>query len=683
MFGSNLVRSPSLFAQCAVTWTAQSLGPMSWWRIEIALLIMWSHAPCPYFRPGHVPLSPAPDTEAMGRCPPALSDKLAVNALMPDEATDRQGNCGIDAFARSLTTQMKDRNSAGSSEGARNRRNLKKSVNKVEQLALLRHVGVSWLEANASETIWQGMTVSKLCSIVSGWSFPEYLAKMRKDQEWVDTAFLHALGRAHGVNVVIFQAHTDETLVGEGLADVAEHGAGAGIAVPVALVNDHHFWGVLPCADEVAVDPVDKGDHAALRSHLGDGFKGKGLCSNPKPNPKGQGPCPDPSECDDAAAQEDGEPPEVAFPEVNPPTNSAVAIEAELEMCVALATWEPWNTPSAALLQAIERTHQARGDARSTPDIATTCERRAEAIMEIAYEKAHFADIPPRLRYQKLARMRLHGCPRWQRSHHAQDIFSLCTGISSVAALSQSLHEGNCARHNKTHGPGNPQCGGMAGLSVTMVYNWRVLWWSLPKVRRKEHLLSMFVKSLHAHRAKGIPDERWRMQYTFLGMNVCRDAFLSLTGLGASTLQSARDAALAGKVSWSSKAERELHGFSMQSGRQGKTHGRAAYLGARAWLEWYAETHSEMSSMEFKAYLPAGRKCFYYAHYRRDILERHGSQRQTPQVLGPMLSHPVRRRSNESGVAHAPLAATRPTPLQLQRPMLQQHGEWPMFRWRR
>ncbi len=48
----------------------------------------------------------------------------------------------------------------------------------------------------------------------------------------------------------------------------------------------------------------------------------------------------------------------------------------------------------------------------------------------------------------------------------------------------------------------------------------------------------------------------------------------------------------------------------------------AAYLGAR--LEWYADTHAEQSPMDGNAYLPAGRKVFYYARYRKDILERHG-----------------------------------------------------------
>ena len=109
------------------------------------------------------------------------------------------------------------------------------------------------------------------------------------------------------------------------------------------------------------------------------------------------------------------------------------------------------------------------------------------------------------------------------------------------------------------------------------------------------------------------------MQYTFLGMNVSRNAFITLTGLGASSLQAARDAALAGNVSWSSKAEREMHGGPMANNSKA-----AAYLGARSWLEWYSESHAEMSPKEMRAYLPAGRKCFYHAHYRKAVLEEYG-----------------------------------------------------------
>ena len=98
----------------------------------------------------------------MSQCPPALFAKLTLNGLMPDEATDRQGNCGIDAFARSLMAQIgSGRAGVGPSASAKNRRDLKKSE---DEVALFRRVGVSWLEVNASEVIWPGMTVSKLCS---------------------------------------------------------------------------------------------------------------------------------------------------------------------------------------------------------------------------------------------------------------------------------------------------------------------------------------------------------------------------------------------------------------------------------------------------------------------------------------------------------------------------------------
>ena len=68
---------------------------------------------------------------------------------------------------------------------------------------------------------------------------------------------------------------------------------------------------------------ADSSEHAAMRSLLG-----KGLC--PNPSRCGQDVAGDPNGLDD------GEPPAVAFPAARPPTSAAV-IEAELEMCTALA----------------------------------------------------------------------------------------------------------------------------------------------------------------------------------------------------------------------------------------------------------------------------------------------------------------------------------------------------------
>ena len=66
---------------------------------------------------------------------------------------------------------------------------------------------------------------------------------MREDREWVNTALLHGLGRAHGVNVLVLQEHAEEALVGEGMMENVGDGANPPIMVLIALVSIHHFWG--------------------------------------------------------------------------------------------------------------------------------------------------------------------------------------------------------------------------------------------------------------------------------------------------------------------------------------------------------------------------------------------------------------------------------------------------------
>ena len=161
----------------------------------------------PYFRDDRVHPRRR-DAVPMGPCPPDLLALLAVNNLLPDEATARDGNCGIDAFARSFMHQWKQ---GGPTRFVKNRRCLQTAPDKV---SLLRRVGVERLEAHAREFIWDGMTVARLCEIVAGRDFRGYLAQMRQNHVWIDTAFLHALGCAYGSNVVIFQPHMQPALVG-------------------------------------------------------------------------------------------------------------------------------------------------------------------------------------------------------------------------------------------------------------------------------------------------------------------------------------------------------------------------------------------------------------------------------------------------------------------------------------
>ena len=168
------------------------------------------------------------------------------------------------------------------------------------------------------------------------------------------------------------------------------------------------------------------------------------------------------------------------------------------------------------------------------------------------------------------------------------------------------------------------------------------------------------------------------MQYTFLGMNVCRDAFLILTGLGVSSLQAAREQALAGKVSWSSRAERGLHGGDMANNNKA-----ASYLGARAWLEWYAETHAEMSPTEWRAYLPAGRRCFYYAHYRRDTLERYGvTEEDCAHAKAYALASRQLKKQRVSANAEAYASASRASSDLSNAEAYASAARRPMFRWR-
>ena len=106
----------------------------------------WRSRSSPCFHPGHV--HQRRPGETFVRCSATLANKLAVNGLLPDEATGRQGNCGLDDVANILLAQLKDgRAGAGHRETAKHKLNLKTTLDKV---ALLRRVGVAWLEANGS-----------------------------------------------------------------------------------------------------------------------------------------------------------------------------------------------------------------------------------------------------------------------------------------------------------------------------------------------------------------------------------------------------------------------------------------------------------------------------------------------------------------------------------------------------
>ena len=277
----------------------------------------------------------------------------------------------------------------------------------------------------------------------------------------------------------------------------------------------------------------------------------------------------------------------------------AESLHSELLLCQALGRWSPFDHPSEELLRAMASVREHGDGSGEVLSVASNCCSRAEAMLALAYETTHADALPERMKCQKLAKMRLLNPCSWQRQRKGTNVTSQLLEHSSHITTPEALRKH--LEHQQCGHAGKAECCGLQAFTVGDVYNWRVLWRSLPWVSRKENLLAFYRDSLS--RASGCAPARWRVQYQFLGKHVCRELFLALTGLGASSLQDARSGALAGKVSYCTNRERGLHGAGMTNNAKA-----AAYLGARQWLEYYADRFAEWSPMDGRAYLPAGRK---------------------------------------------------------------------------
>ena len=119
---------------------------------------------------------------------------------------------------------------------------------------------------------------------------------------------------------------------------------------------------------------------------------------------------------------------------------------------------------------------------------------------------------------------------------------STCSKLVGPVALASDMDRWACARGNvQAHGR---FCVGATSFCPKEIHKWPVLWYSMPSISRRELLLKSSRANLEDHRAKGGSDQTWRMQFTFLGKVVCRDALIRLTGMTSYLLGQARDAAL-------------------------------------------------------------------------------------------------------------------------------------------
>ena len=152
-------------------------------------------------------------------CTALLHQLLAVNELVVDESTSRDGNCGISAFVISLLALLKGRQcKEGASTEVRRLQSLRRCP-PGQQVTQARAATIQWFGQHAHTKLWEGMTVSGLTHAVTGEDFPSYVQRMQRNGEWVDTACMHALACALGLTVLVFQDGVDPAIIGPNLID--------------------------------------------------------------------------------------------------------------------------------------------------------------------------------------------------------------------------------------------------------------------------------------------------------------------------------------------------------------------------------------------------------------------------------------------------------------------------------
>jgi hypothetical protein len=276
-----------------------------------------------------------------------------------DTVTD--GNCGADAFIKSALAAL---------PSAAVRRepwaDLRKSIahNKQKAFLTLRKLGADWLKDNATLELWEGFSHADLVCAVSGEAaMASYLSRLRQNGQWLDSAFLHAVGCACKADVLIFQDNMDPTVLGYSLI-----GEEPCAIVPIALHNDHHFWAML-AEKNVPVAFVDKGDAIKIDPRSGTA-----------------------SRKNEAADQHEDPYVENPLAEIH-----EAAIQAELNMCTVLASWSPFEEPNEQVIQALA--HLANVQKKRMP-IDQQLQLRQLAIRHLSEEAAaqqDRANLQPRL----------------------------------------------------------------------------------------------------------------------------------------------------------------------------------------------------------------------------------------------------------------------------------------------
>ena len=449
-------------------------------------------------------------------------------------------------------------------------------------LISVRALAVKWMQANGDYAVWEGMPLRSLTMHMAAdtsRSYGQHLAVMGTDKEWIDATILNALGCVFRVDIAVWQDGVDPLLVGHSTGPSDPIGDPALDLIHIAMVNDLHFWGVKRIDDKrtpTADLTVEHGDWMRLPQ------------VEQRKTSKAHGVDTESAIATGAALQ---------LPD-NPMADTDV--DAELNLCTALVEWVPWETPSERLLRAMA--------CLASKTDATRCMLRGQVVRDLVFEATAAADVPVECRFNGSARSRLKlnkPLVSQGRGHDVRQHLELHSLMSlKETALEEHLAP-TCHRHGKVH-----DCLDQFRADVSLCRNWRVLWHSMPRELRHETVLRMHVKSLQEHRASTVLGV-WHMRYTVLGVDVCRDAFLRITGIGCSLLVDMREKAL--KSHQSALIAKELNPTMLIRA----TNKDKLYLDVRQWLIAYSSNGDQWSHSS-TVELPAGRKELYHLIYVED-----------------------------------------------------------------
>ena len=228
---------------------------------------------------------------------------------------------------------------------------------------------------------------------------------------------------------------------------------------------------------------------------------------------------------------------------------------------------------------------------------------RSQVVADLALEQSESRDLPTTLRLpKKLPRYRLKNNKPYRLGDLANGDYSSLNELAKAKITPQKINEDvwcECGRGKEHH-----SCMAFARQNPSLICNWRVLWYSLPSERRRELLIRLYADKTQPHKRSATGGQF----ASILGQMVCKEAFQILTSISAGALQRAKDAASNGHQS--SISRRALLPKNVGTSEK--------WMDVRSWLEKYAADHAEMSPHSDEAYLPAGRRSFYYLIYQRD-----------------------------------------------------------------